>query len=100
MPYHLSVLPSFERSIKKMDASQRAVLKQLIRALAAYFASNGDLEKARMIAPHFFFKQLRRPFYEAGIESRLRVVLRKEELEFFALLAGNHDQVKKFLSGN
>jgi len=53
---------------------------------------------ARQMAPGFFYKQLRKPYYEAGIESNLRVILRREGNKCIAMLAGNHDQIEKFLS--
>ena len=55
-------------------------------------------EGSPSIAPRFFFKQLRKPFFEVGIEGKIRIVLRKDENMFTAVLAGNHDQVKRFLA--
>lgn len=97
MPYTLSWIPSFERAVKGLDPQQKVTVKTALRALLIYFSTNNDLTEAQKIAPRFFFKQLRRPFYEIGIEGKLRVILRKDELTFTAILAGNHDQVKRFL---
>ena len=97
MPYTLAWLPSFERDVKGLDPQQKETVKTALRALLAYFSTNNDLTEAQKIAPRFFFKQLRRPFYEAGIEGKLRLVLRKDGLAFSAMLAGNHDQVRRFL---
>ncbi|MGR3177758.1 MAG: hypothetical protein ACUZ8E_06850 [Candidatus Anammoxibacter sp.] len=48
----------------------------------------------------FFYKQLRKPYYEAGVESRIRVLVEREKSECFAILAGNHEQVKRFLASH
>lgn len=99
MPLHLSFLPSFDRSLKNLDPNQRETIRILLRALLAYYESNCDLSEAQKIAPRFFYKQLRKPFYEAGIEGKLRLVIRREDSKCVAILAGNHDQVRKFLAG-
>ena len=98
MPYTLSWISSFERDIKGLDPRQKATVKLALHALLIYFSTNSNLQEAQKTAPGFFFKQLRRPFYETGIEGKLRIVLRKDDLTFFAILAGNHDDVKRFLS--
>ncbi len=97
MPYELLLLSSFERAIKRLDPNEKATIKLALQALLIYFSSNNNLEEAQRIAPRFFFKQLRKPFYETGIEGRLRIVLRKDDLSFFAILAGNHDDVQRLL---
>lgn len=97
MPYELLLLSSFERAIKRLDPNKKATIKLALQALLIYFSSNNNLEEAQRIAPRFFFKQLRKPFYETGIEGRLRIVLRKDDLSFFAILAGNHDDVQRLL---
>ena len=40
----------------------------------------------------------RKPYYEAGIESKIRVVIYREGERCFAVLAGSHDEVRRFLS--
>lgn len=73
------------------------IVGHILEALQIYFESNCDLESARRIAPRFFYKQLRRPYYEAGVESKIRVVLEREGKKCIAVLAGNHDEIKRFL---
>jgi len=41
---------------------------------------------------------LRRPYYEAGIEGNIRIVIRQEGQMCIAVLAGNHDQIRQFLA--
>jgi len=98
MPLYLFFLPSFERSLKVLDAGQKQTVRILLEAIEAYFASDCNLAEAQKIAPRFFYKQLRKPFYEAGIEGKLRLIIRREKSQCFALMVGNHDQVKKFLA--
>ena len=99
MPLNLSFLPSFERSLKALDPKQKKTTQLLLEALIVYYESNCNLSEAQKIAPRFFYKQLRKPFYEAGVEGKLRLVIRRNESECFAMVVGNHDQIRKFLSG-
>jgi hypothetical protein len=98
MPLELFTIPSFDRSLKSLDAGQKEIVRLLLEALDIYYASNCNLAEAQKIAPRFFYKQLRKPFYEAGIEGKLRLIIRREKSQCYALLIGNHDQIKKFLS--
>ncbi|MBI5023914.1 MAG: hypothetical protein HZC18_02810 [Candidatus Omnitrophica bacterium] len=98
MPLSLSFLPSFERSLKSFDAGQEETVRLLLKAIMIYHASNCDLAEAQKIAPRFFYKQLRKPFYEAGVEGKIRLVIRREGSKCFAMITGNHDQVKRFLA--
>ena len=98
MPLTLSFLPSFERSVKILDPGQRETVRLLLDALTAYYDSNCDLSVAQKIAPRFFYKQLRKPFYESGVEGKTRLVIRREGIECYAMIVGNHDQVKRFLA--
>ena len=68
-----------------------------MKCLEAYHGSDCDLQTAQEIAPGFFYKQLRRPYFEAGVESRLRVLLAREASACVAIIAGNHDQIRTLL---
>lgn len=98
MPLHLYRRPSFERSLRSLGAEQLAIVGRILEALYLYYAANCNLEATREIAPRFFYKQLRKPYYEAGIEAKLRVVLFREGEKDIAVLAGNHDEIRRFLS--
>ena len=97
MPLTLYRRPSFERSLRSLGAEQITVVGCILEAIELYYSSNCNLEAARKIAPRFFYKQLRRPYYEAGIESKIRVVLEREGEKCIAVLAGSHDEIKRFL---
>lgn len=98
MPLYLYRQPSFERSLKPLGYEQREITGLILEALEVYYSTGCDLSETKKIAPRFFYKQLRRPYYEAGIEGNIRVLLRREGEKCIALLAGNHDQIKQFLA--
>ena len=98
MPLQLLYYPSFDRSLKSLGHEQKEIVKRILKALQSYYESNCVLSKAQETEPHFFYKQLRKPYYEAGIESKLRIIIEREKTECVAVLAGNHDQIKRFLA--
>lgn len=98
MPFELFYDPSFKRSLKHLGSDQLKIIGCILEALEVYYASGCDLQEARRKAPGFFYKQLRKPYYETGIESQIRVILAKKDSKCIALLAGNHNQIKKFLN--
>ena len=89
--------PSFKRSLKGLGQGQIRIVGQILETLQVYYLENQNLEAARKISSRFFHKQLRRPYAEAGVESSLRVVLRIEGNKAIAILAENHDQIRRFL---
>jgi hypothetical protein len=98
MPLFLYYRPSFLRSLKHLGVDQKRIIAVVLDCLQAYYESDCDISKAREIDSGFFYKQLQKPYYEAGVESHIRVVLRREKQKCVAVLAGNHDQIKQFLS--
>ena len=98
MPLFLFYASSFERSLKNLDPLQRATIARIIESLEIYYANGCNLSKVLELETRFFYKKLRHDFYEAGVEGKLRVVLRKDGSNCVAILAGNHDQIRKFLS--
>ncbi|MCK4423693.1 MAG: hypothetical protein KAV18_06445 [Candidatus Omnitrophica bacterium] len=98
MPLDLYYQPSFKRSLKNLGYKQREIVGLILEALSVYYANGCNLSEAKKLAPRFFYKQLRRPYYETGVESNMRVIIRKENSRCTAILAGNHDQIKQFLA--
>jgi hypothetical protein len=98
MPLFLLYASSFIRSLKNLDPQQRVIISRIIESLEIYYASGCDLERVFKTETRFFYKKLRHDFYEAGVEGKLRIVLRKDGSNCVAILAGNHDQIRKFLS--
>ena len=67
MPLCLYYRPSLKRSIKKLGSEQKKIVALILEALSTYYSSGCDLSKAKEAEPGFFYKQIRRPYYEAGI---------------------------------
>ncbi len=97
MPLKLFYRPSFERSLKRLDPQQISIVVRIIEALNLYYSQNCDSAISKSIYPGFFYKQLRKPYYEAGIEKTIRVVIRREQSRCIAVIAGDHDQIRRFL---
>ncbi|MBI4353551.1 MAG: hypothetical protein HY593_06485 [Candidatus Omnitrophica bacterium] len=98
MPLSLYFSPSFQRSLKVLDSVQLKAAGLILEALEVYYSTNSNLDEAKKLAPRFFYKQLRKPYFEAGVESHLRIVLKREKERRIAVLVGNHDQIRRFLA--
>ncbi len=98
MPLSLYFRPSFQRSLRRLGPEQKRTAGLTLEAIQQYYAGGCDLTAAQRVAPRFFYKQLRKPYYEAGVEHHLRVILRREGDRCIAVLAGNHDQIRQFLA--
>mgnify|MGYP001590861629 CR=1 FL=1 len=98
MPLSLFYSSSFKRSLKRLGHEQKAIAGLIVESLAVYYSADCNLLEAQKTAPRFFYKQLRKPYYEAGIEGSIRVIIKREDDKCIAVLAGNHDQIKQFLS--
>ena len=86
--------PSFERSIKALNQSD----KQEIKEVAVYLID--ILSQDRPLQQGVGLKRLRGNIWEVrkGIKTRILLRWEGELLEF--LLAGNHDDIKRFLKNN
>ena len=98
MPLDLYYRPSFKRSLKCLGYEQKKIVGLILESLTVYYSSGCDLDEAQKIAPRFFYKQLRKPFHEAGVEGTIRVIIMRENERCIAILAGNHNQIKQYLS--
>ncbi len=98
MPLFLYYRPSFTRSLKRLGVEQKRIVAAILRCLKAYYESNCNINVAKEINSGFFYKQLQKPYYEVGVESDIRIVLRREKQKCIAILAGNHDQIRQFLA--
>lgn len=98
MPIYLYRRPSFSRSLRRLGSEQKKIVGAILEALEVYYSSGCNLLAAKEIAPGFFCKQLRKPYCETGVETNLRIVIRREKEKGVVIIAGNHDQIRKFLS--
>ena len=84
------ILPSFERSIKKLTAHEK---EQIAKSLEIFntFLLSGQ-------APFGFrFKKIGHNKYEFRVDIRLRVIVKAEGGTFYLVLAGSHNEVKRYL---
>ncbi len=84
------IASSFERSLKRLEPNRKERIKKAIRLAVAFFET-GQLPQGLGLKP------LSQPFWEirAGISERIIFRKHKDCIEF--LLAGSHDEVKRFL---
>lgn len=86
----ISILPSFDRSIKKMNQQDKCQIAESLEAFNAFLISGK--------APFGFrFKKINHDKYEFRINIKLRVVVKEEDDIFYLVLAGNHEDVKRYL---
>lgn len=84
------ILPSFERSLKKLTLQEK---KQTAESLEAFNS---------MLVTGYFpaglgFKKINHDKYELRVGIRLRVVMKSEGDTYYLVLVGSHDQVKRYL---
>lgn len=86
----ISILRSFEHSIKKMNQQDKNQVAESLEAFNTFIVSGK--------APFGFrFKKINHDKYEFRVNIKLRVVVKEEDDTFYLVLAGNHDDVRKYL---
>ncbi len=84
------VLPSFERSIKKLSPQEKKLLAKSLEKFNSFLAFG--------YAPlGFGFKKINYDKYEFRVDIRLRVVVKVDGENYYLVLAGNHDEIKRYL---
>ena len=87
---NILVLPSFERSIKRLTPQGREQLAKGLEALNSFIYTG-------QAPPGFGFKKINHDKYEFRIDIRLRVIIKIEGDDVYLVLVGDHDQVKRYL---
>ena len=84
------ILSSFRRSVKKLTRQDK---ENLVESLEIFnlFLLTGELPAGSG------FKKINHDKYEFRIDIRLRVVVKVEGENYYLVLTGNHDDVKKYL---
>ena len=77
MPYELYYRPSFNRSTKRLGSEQKKVVGLILEVLDVYYSTGCNLSEAQRKSSNFFYKKLRGPYYEAGVEKNIRVIIHK-----------------------
>ncbi len=84
------VLPSFERSVKKLSPQDKKKLAESLEDFNSFLVS-GE-------ASHGFgFKKINHDKYEFRVDLRLRVIVKVETDAYYLVLVGSHDEVKRYL---
>ena len=84
------ILPSFERSVKKLASEERRRLAESLEQFNLFLLYGR--------APFGFrFKKINHDKYEFRIDIRLRVIIKEEDDVYYLVLVGSHDQVRKYL---
>ena len=86
----IGVLPSFERSVKKLTPQNKKKLAQSLETFNEFLVSG-------QASPGFGFKKINHDKYEFRVDIRLRVILKTQGDVFYLVLVGNHDEVRKYL---
>ena len=84
------ILPSFERSAKKLSSHEKKSLAKSLEKLNR-FVSTGEVPVG------LGFKKINHDKYEFRVDIRLRVVVKVESDIFYLVLVGSHDEIKRYL---
>ena len=84
------VLPSFERSVKRLTAQEKKDLAKSLEVFNAFLT-------AHRASYGFRFKKINHDKYEFRIDVHLRVVVKAEDETYYLVLAGNHEDVRRYL---
>lgn len=83
-------LPSFERSVKKLSRQDKEQLAESLEVFNTYLLTGQ--------APFGFrFKKINHDKYEFRITIKLRVIIKMDDNDIYLVLAGNHDEITRYL---
>lgn len=84
------ILPSFERSVKKLTSQEKEQLAVALEKLNSFLISGQ--------APFGFgFKKINHDKYEFRAGIRLRVIIKTEGDILYLVLVGDHEEVRRYL---
>ncbi len=84
------ILPSFERSVKKLTKEDKIQLAKGLDLFNSFLMSGN--------APYGFrLKKIGQDKYEFRINIKLRVIVKAEENNYYLVLVGNHDDIRRYL---
>ena len=84
------ILSSFERSLRRLTLGQK---KQVAESLEVFnqFLVSGHMPSG------LGFKKINHDKFEFRVDIRIRVILKVEGNEYYLVLVGNHDDVRRYL---
>ena len=86
--------PSFDKSVKALPKKDKKAIKELAKKLIDVLEGKDVTSKGLGLAP------LRRDFFEIRASYKRRILFRWKDNRVEFILAGNHDQIKRFLKEN
>jgi len=86
----IKILPSFERSVKKLTPYEKKILANSLEKLNFFLVT-------RQSPGGFRFKKINHDKYEFRADARLRVVIKKENDTYYLVLTGDHNSIKQYL---
>ena len=84
------ILPSFEQSIKSLTFDEKAKLRKSLEYFNSFLVS-GNFPLG------FRFKKINHDKYEFKVGIKLRVIIKIQGGDYYLILVGNHDDVKRYL---
>lgn len=81
---------SFDRSVGRLDRARRGRVIEAVEAIVDFFEGGPRPDGLGL-------KQLRKPFWEVRASIRDTVVFAIEKDRFVFLLAGDHEETRRFL---
>ncbi len=84
------ILPSFERSLKRLTPQDRKQTAEALKAFNAMLVSG-------QAATGLGFKKINHDKYELRVNIRLRIVMKIESDTCYLVFVGSHDNIRRYL---
>lgn len=86
----VKILPSFERSLRKLSHQQREKIKKTLNQFNDFLVSG-------ILPVGLGFKKINDDKYELRVDIRLRIILKIEAEVVFLVLVGDHNNIRRYL---
>ena len=86
----VKILPSFERSLKKLSFRDKNNLKETLTQFNDFIVSD-------VLPAGLGFKKINHDKYEIRVDIRIRIIVKIDKEYVYLVLAGSHDDVKRYL---
>jgi hypothetical protein len=84
------LLPSFERSIKRLTHREKQLLANGLESFNEYLETGQSTFGFRL-------KKIGQENYEFRLDIRLRVIIKADKEAFYLVLVGDHNDVRRYL---
>ena len=86
----IKVLPSFERSLKRLPFTAKKKVKKTLKQLNDFLIT-GTLPKGLGL------KKINKDKYEIRVDISLRIIIKMEREDIYLVLIGSHEDIKRYL---